>query len=797
MLHFLNVVGLTLGLSVFFLVSLYVYQENSYESDFSHKERIFQISGVSNGVGEIAYATPNLAFAQDEIPEIDAITVFSLWGAGQGLRVGESEPITMKIISADSSFLSVFDFEIIAGIRESALTNPNSIVITDKGALKAFGTVDVLGKTVELRDVPYTIEAVIRSPHFKTQLDFEVLLPKKHQEYQVKLWRSVNVIVYVRTNANSSQEQLDESLLRVSLRHVYPQVTGESVNIMGTEEWRKDARYSGFFSESIHQLRMSSDTRFNPMPRANRSQLNTMSIVGLAALIMSMINFINLSTAKASARFKEVGVKRILGSSKVWLISQFLFEAFILISFSALLALGLVELVIQVGPGYLNSFIEYSILHSAQWIWGLILSICALSLLAGIYPALYLSSGKSIALLKKGEAKNMFSILNAKGFRKGAIVLQFVCSIGLIAGVIVMFQQMDFLKNRDLGYEDEYVFSTAGMSLLVNPIDKSSSFETFKNELLKIPSIKEIGFSFRVPLDNANYIPFSIKTSDSTNHDFVVISADVGFIDLMEFKLVEGRMFDEKAVQRVNTEDGKSLIRPVVINEMAAQAMGFENPVGEVIANKYEVVGVLQDFFFDDLRKKVDPIIIYNGTDHTHSNLVVKADNMGATMAQIETIWSGLIWPGYGASSLSWNTLESRYAKLVQGENDSFRLVLLFSILAVIISCLGLLGLAVFTVDQRIHEFGIRKVLGASVTDIMHLFSLDFVKLLAVAFVVAVPVAVYAMQNWLDGFANRVSLSAYVFVITGMVTVILVLATILFQSLKAGRLNPVETLRNE
>ena len=241
----------------------------------------------------------------------------------------------------------------------------------------------------------------------------------------------------------------------------------------------------------------------------------------------------------------------------------------------------------------------------------------------------------------------------------------------------------------------------------------------------------------------------------------------------------------------------QSLIRPVLINEMAARVFGLEEPIGELISGKYKVVGVIEDFFFNDLRRAVDPIIIVESQPNLYSYLTIRSKDQNSAKAFVESVWEKLTWVGYSDERLEWEALESNYAELMSEENQGFSYMLFFSVLAVIVSCLGLFGLAVFTVDLRFHEFGIRKVLGASVIDIVQLFSKDFAKLIAIAFVVALPVSIYTLQNWLDDFANRISLSAEVFLFTGLITLFIVFSTILFQSLKAGRLNPVDTLRNE
>lgn len=800
LIHLLNLTGLTIGLSVFFLVSLYVYQEKSYESDFSNKEDIFQIGSEIQGMMDgLAVSTPNLVFVQDEIPEVEAITAFTKGRAD--LTTDDNKRLSANAIKADAHFLKVFDFKVIVGDASSVLSKPSTAVITNEFAIQLFGSTDVLGEIVTYSGEAYLVNGIIEKPHYKTQLEVDAILSNaKVNVYEAKAWGAASRYVYARINEASTREDFKESVDRVVLKYIYPQVKGKEADGLTIEDWKKDAGYRGLSIESLDELRTKSKAMLNLMPKIDQNRLSTMLIVGIAALLISIINFINLSTAKATVRFKEVGVKRILGANRGLLISQFLIEAFIVVSLSALLALGVVELVIKLGADFGGSFVEFSVLHFSEWLMGAAIFILGLTLLSAIYPALYLSSNKSLILMRKGLPKNELSIFNATGFRKVATVVQFVGSISLNAAVIVMFLQIDFLRNRDLGYDDEGILTTNGPFYLGNPIDGSSTIDAFQNELSKNPLIEEFGFSSRLPIDGVNQIPLPIKDMEGTEHHVVIMGANIDYLKLMKFRLSKGEMFSGSrggTSSSTLSDIKKSALRPVLINQMAASVLGLEEPIGELISDKYEVVGVVEDFFFNYLRRAVDPIIIVESQPNFRSYLTIKSKYQNEAKAFVENVWQELAWAGYTDKHMEWETLESNYADLLKEENQGFSYMLFFSVLAVIVSCLGLFGLAVFTVDQRFHEFGIRKVLGASVIDIVQLFSKDFAKLIAMAFVVAIPVSIYALQNWLDDFANRISLSAEVFLFTGLITLFIVFATILFQSLKAGRLNPVDTLRNE
>ncbi|WP_323757112.1 ABC transporter permease [Roseivirga sp.] len=796
-IHLINLLGLTLGLSVFFLVSLFIYQERSYESDFTHKDRIYQLSHTMLG-HRTALGAPNLPYVLDEIPEVETFTSFKR-SASANLAWDDQEQI-VKMLRVDSSFLEVFDFELLKGDPETVLDEPNFAVINEKWAKDFFGSTNVIGKLVKVTmhdlvkdstyQVPVIINGVIKSPKFKTQLQFDLLVSEQRpstMRQDVGGWQNSTVYNYIVAASDATEQLLDKRLSDISYKYVYPKTV---IGGHGSkEDWKAEGLYSDSYAESLATLRTNSDTRGNLMPTLNTSQVNTLIIIALAALIISVFNFINISTARASLRMKEVGVKRIMGSSKRMLIFQFMLESFLLILLSSVVALAMVEVLVKLKPESIGIVVDYSVLHSQEWVFGLIAFILVLTFLAGIYPAIYLSSGKLVSILKSGVSKHSFSVLNAGALRRFATVLQFMCSIGLITAVITMFLQVDFLRTRDIGYQSRGVLVIDNTSLL------KESKEAFAHELSRLSSISGAAYATRLPssitLEGAQPIPIN----DSTKMSFSIFGVDTAFFEVMDMKFVHGHSFFE-STSSDSTEISPEYV-PVVINEIAAKQLGFENPIGQFIGERAKVVGVVQDFVFSDLRETIEPVLMTSrpgrGRSYAFSHpLVVKSSVSKPKIDELQEVWSR-----FSQEEMKWHFLETNYSNLLKVEMQGFKAVLIFSIVAVVISCLGLLGLSIFIIDQRTHEFGVRKVLGASVTDIMKLFGSGFAKLMLVAFLFALPVSVYLMQKWLSDYANRINLDAWIFVLTAVIMIIIVAATILFQSLKAGRLNPVDTLRNE
>jgi len=803
-MNLLNLGGLMLGLSVFFMTTLFLYQENSYEKDFDNRNQIYQISTNLMGT-KFAMGPINLPLVLNEIPEIELFTSFkhaskvNLFSEGKELKMRE-------LLKVDSGFFEVFNYELLFGDVASVLNDPNTIVLNENAAQDLFGTLDVVGKIIKIRDQngkelsSSVVGGVSKQPQFKSQISFDLVLSKNvvaktEEELKLDNWQSASHYLFAVLNKNSSEKVVNQKLDELAYKYIYPK-TYLGGGKHSLEEWKELPLNMGFYVESIETLRKTSETKMNLMPKMNKGQVETLEVIGLISLLISIINFINISTAKASVRMKEVGVKKVLGASKSQLIGQFLFESFVLVLISSILALGIVESVVILKPSFIGIQLDYSVLHSSEWVLRLISIIFVITLTSGLYPALYLSSGKALSIIKKGAIKNNFSILNAALFRKGATVVQFVCSIGLIIGVLVMFTQIDFLKKRNIGYDAN------GVVVISNTISLSNSQQAFKTELLKLSSISSAAYSNRVPNAESYVMPFLMKVNDSTELNISPFSVDSSFFEVMGMKFIHGNAFEKRLYFDDNQDDsegkkdemilGKQLY-PAVLNEVAARALNLENPIGSIVQNLI-IVGVVDDFVFSDLRQKVEPVILTPRTTKRIVNhpLVIKANSNNQIIKSIQKLWSK-----FTNETMEWNYLESNYSKLITKELEGFNAVLFFSILAIIISLLGLLGLAIFTVDQRIHEFGIRKVLGASVSDIMRLFSWNFVKLIIVAFVISMPISFFVMNSWLSDFANRISISTSLFVIAGCLTLIIVFTTIFLQSLKAGRLNPVDTLRNE
>ena len=786
LMNLLNISGLMLGLSVFFLVSLFIYQERSYEYDWSGSEDMYQVGTYFYTAGSMSWTSTNLPHVLHEIPEIQKHTIFTNREKSRLYLDGE-ERGEFRVINSDANFLDVFDFELTYGDPATVLDEPYQAVVSEETAMRLFGRLDVIDEVVNIsKEQSVVIKGVSKAPHYQTQMKFDLLASKPTSKgIQDGMWGSIGSFLYVVTTPGTDVKVLNEKLENISRKHLFSiyNQTGDRT----FDEWRASDSYIGFFAESIETLRTDTETQNNMMPKMDESRINTMMVVGLAALILSIINFINLSTARASARMREVAVKRILGSSRRWLITQFMLETFVVVLTATLLALGFVEALVILKPAFLGGLIEYSVLHNSQFVVAIICFLAGLTLISGLYPALYLSSGNVVVIMRKGGAKGSFSFFNAALLRKGALVLQFVFSLGLIATVTTMFLQVDHLDSRDIGYDPTEVF------VMTNPWQLNDQQTAFVNELNRLPSVVAASYSNLLPSDNAIELPRIIKDADEKEHYFSIYSTDPEFLEVMNMRLTQGEVFPKfivpDTVRRVDRATGMS---PVLINEAGVKQLGLTEPLGAILSNRYEVVGVIDDFVFKDLRSSIGPIMIIHRNSSQFYKLAIRLQPGTEAVEDIEAVWAR-----FTNQKMRGYQLSNNYERLMEVERSSFNAVFAFCLLAIIVSCIGLLGLAVFLVDQRMHEFGIRKVLGASLVDIVKLFSLGFIKLIGVALIVTVPLTIYALNLWLDNFADRISLSPAIYLFTVFVMCLIVFGTVSFQSVKAGKLNPVDTLRSE
>ncbi len=776
MMSFLNIAGLSLGIASFLVISLYVFQENTFEKGFEDSERIYRLEEHFLSMGQVAVTSPNLQFKLNEIPEIEAATRVHLNVSETVLLDGRGIKVN-RTLRAKNDFFELFDYKLSMGNQASPLKGPGSAVISEALAETIFGRKNVIGESIKLKGKDeLIISAVASAPLVKSHLDFDLLVyPEKEEEFSAESgWYGIAGYTYVRLAPNVSMATLNTKLNELAKAHVFPVVFKPSPD-MSFEDWIVNENRIQFMAKPIADIYLYSNLSFEMSAGGDPQMLTTLSIIAVFILTIAIINFMNLTTARSSSRTKEIGVRKVLGSKREGLVLQFLAESLLITLLSALIGAGLSEVMIYGINAYFGSVIGLSLFSNATLLTYMGLGVLLVGLVAGLYPAFYLSSVKVVPLLKGMRLSRVLNLNVAKLLRNGLVITQFTLSSGMIIATLFIYSQLVHLKNKDLGFAENQVL------VISNAQDLKDGKQAFKNELLKIPGVKSASYSKRVPGGNFDDV-HSIMLDANNTIVFAAFTVDEDYKNTLGLKMKEGEWFQDELV----TSDSL-----VLINNAAAQLLGLEHPVGEVISNYYRIVGVVEDFHYGSLRNEIGPALFsYSATEG--GQLALQLDVNKVPTEAIANVWSQ-----FTAVPLESKMLEQNFDAQFQKEIQSANSVLAFTILAVLISCIGLFGLAAFTADQRLHEFGIRKVLGASVSDIVSTFSFDFLKLIGIAFLISIPLAIWGVNAWLQSFADRISLSAGAFILAGILALMIAFSTILFQSLKAGRLNPVDTLRNE
>lgn len=779
---FINVFGLATGMACSLLIFLFVKDERSYDRFNKDSENIYRVvkDFVNDDGSQVPDATTSPALApamQKEIPEVVNVTrLFANpdWGANFLFQYGTKKFNEQNIVFVDSSFSDVFTFPFIVGNPKTAFAGTNSVVITESTAKKYFDRESPLGKTLHadqflddlvvigvMKDVP-------RNSHF--HFDFAVSLQKLGGNHNTD-WGRYEFYTYAKVKPHTNIASFTKKI-----QSLYNQNDSAGKNI--------------FYTQPLTAIHLSSNLKAELEPNGDSLQIYIFSIIAIFIILIAGINYVNLATAKASARAKEVGVCKITGASRIQLINQFLIESFL----TCLIASALAVLIAQLLLPAVNSITEKQLSLNGQSAVFLYLFIMALFLgvVAGFFPAIYLSSFKPADMLK-GVRKNNGTALR---LRKVLVVSQFTISIFLIIGTLVIAKQMHFMQSSDLGLDKDQVLIVKNAWTLSD--DQKNAF---KNSSLQIPEVKKIATADGV-LGGQNWThQMHLQGSQNSQPvNFLSISND--FTEALGIKIKEGRSFSAEFSSDVmtNLPDSVSnkIIGSVILNETAVKELGIPEPaVGKNVfwnQNYLKVIGVAGDFHFTSFRTKVKPFAFVNIPRRMGNfNVKLSTDNIKSTLAQLENTWNKFSTQ----RPFEYTFLDETYTKLYQSEDRFEKVFISLVIIGIVIACFGLFGLATFAAQQRIKEIGIRKVLGASTAAIATMLSGDFLKLVMIALIIAIPAGWYFMNKWLQNFAYRIDIGWGVFVAAGLLAILIALITVSFQSIKAAIANPVKSLRTE
>ncbi|MFN6089449.1 MAG: ABC transporter permease [Cyclobacteriaceae bacterium] len=767
---FINIAGLALGLTCSVLIALWVQDEYNMNAFHEDLGRIYTITSTEHSGHEITYGgydTPGLLGEELKtvMPEVEYGCTITGWLEWRTFGVDDKR-VKMPGYYAGADFLSIFSYPLLLGSRETALKSPESIAISQKMAVALFGTPELaMDKSVRFdNEVDLKVTAVFEDLGDNVSEKFEYLINWNffvERNEWVKDWHNSGPTTFVKL-----REQANAELLKPKLQHF----------VKGYDEAYSDLDRLELSMQPFSEKYLYSNFKNGKAAGGRIEYVRMFSLVAVFILLIACVNFMNLSTARSLKRAKEIGVRKVNGAVKSALVSQFMLEAFLFTVIAVVFALVALLALLPSFNLLTGKNIQAPFTDGKFW-----MGISALAVITGIisgsYPALLLSSFKPILVMKQSLKSSSIAIF----FRKGLVVFQFALSLIFIVGVIVISSQVTFIQNKNLGYERN--------NLIYLSLTGTSNFNTFKHEALKVPGILAVSQMNGRPIELDNTtgdVEWEGKAPDAKP---VFVQAAIGydFAKTMHTTIIAGRDFSE------DYADSASYI----INEKALRVIGYRDPIGMPLTfwnKKGTIVGVVNDFHFNSLHVPIEPLVLRLKKGAGGYALIrTEAEKTSIALAGLEELHKKLNPDFIFAHQFA----DEEYAYLYQNEQVVKKLSLCFAFLAILISSLGLLGLVIFTAEQRIKEIGIRKVLGASTTQIATLLSKDFMKLVFVSILLSIPTAYYVMNNWLKGFEYRITIQWWMFVVAAVGAIAIALLTISFQAIKAAVMNPVNSLKSE
>jgi putative ABC transport system permease protein len=786
----INVLGLALGITTCLLIVFYVFDELGYDRFNKKADRIYRVNNdIKFGGTASSYAVspPPLAAAlKNNYPEVENVVRFRQRG-GLSVKKGNQNLQEYNVLFSDPSVFDIFTLPAIEGDISKALVEPNTVVITESMAKKYFNSTHVVGRVFTFNDsLQYKITGVIRDMPKQSHFTADFFLSMSSlPESRDNVWFSSNFQTYVLLRPGVDYKQFDKKLPELLRRYAGPQL--EDIIHISYADFEKSGNYFRLSLMPLTKIHLESNVVGELGMNGNIQYVYIFSAIAIFILLIACVNFMNLSTARSSNRAREVGVRKVLGSPRKYLIAQFLVESIMVTIVATVIALVAARLLLPL----FNQLSDKDLTVSAHlWSWlipALLVIILFIGCLAGSYPAFYLSGFKPIDVLK-GKLAIGFKGSRLRSF---LVIFQFSISIFLIIGTLVIYNQLKYIQNKDLGYNRNQVL------IVQNVYTLGDQAKTLKEEINKLPGV--------VCTTMTGFLPTADDRSSSSLFKDPVIdqrrallsqiwSVDEDYLNTLDIKLVAGRNFSNQMAT-----DSTALI----INETAAKRLEFTDALNKQlyypqdqyakVLKPYHIIGVVRDFNFNSLRDNITPVVLMLNEDRGALAIRIKTQNIPNLMKQIENKWKS-ISPN---RPFAYSFMDQDFDATYRSEQHIGTIFVSFTTLAVIIACLGLFGLATYAAEQRTKEIGIRKVLGANMSTIIRMLSKDFIKLVLIAILIASPLAWLLIQKWLQGFAYRENIQWWILALAGLIAIIIAFITISFQSVKASMTNPVDSLRSE
>lgn len=789
----INIIGLSLGIGCFIMISMYVTDELSYDRFHEKSNRIYRInSDVIFGGTELSMAVssdPMGETLKNDFPEVEQYVRFYASQGAKLIKKGNEYINEGAVTHADSTLFNVFTLPVIIGDTKTALTEPNTVVITETAAKRYFGSSELaMGKMLETDDnnkTLYKVTAVIKDIPKNSHFNFDFFFSMANVDYNFGNFLSHNFHTYVLLKEGTDHNVFNENFKIVIDKYLVPQAA-QFMQIETIEEFEASGNKLEYSLMPLTDIHLKSSRTAEIGTNGNIQYVYIFSAIALFILLIACINFMNLTTARSSGRAKEVGIRKVLGSEKRALIWQFLTESTLISYLSIVFAIVFV----WVALGWFNSvsgkeMLMESLLRTKFVIFLALLPVLV-GFLAGVYPAFFLSSFKPIKVLKGklsiGHKKNTL--------RNFLVVFQFTTSIILIVGTIVIYQQIHHIQSANLGFDKDRVLVVNNSGL---PFSTRASL---KNEIEQLAEIKSASFAGYLPVSNSSRSDTTFSTeavmTQSNGFNMQFWNVDYEYLETIGMEIIKGRNF---------SRDFGADSTAIILNETAVKLTGYKNPIGKKVYSSNSdgsstpstIIGVVKNFNYESLRENVGALSFTLGNNSWETAFRFNTSDVTGLISIIENKYKTAV-PGM---PFEYQFLDEAFDNMYRQERRVGKVALSFSLLAVIIACLGLFGLAAYIAEQRTKEIGVRKVLGASVLNIVKMLSTDFVKLVLLSFIIATPIAWWFMNMWLQDFTYRINLSWWIFAATGVIALIIALVTLSFQAVKAAVANPVDSLKTE
>jgi putative ABC transport system permease protein len=785
----LNIIGLAAGLGVCLLIILYVLDETSYDKYNDKADRIYRLDAdlYFNNTQFTAAASPDplAPTLVKDYPEIQQMARINYQGDVLVKKDGNWIQ-DHHLAFADSTFFKVFTVPLLNGDPATALNEPHSIVIDETTAKRYFNSTDAIGKTLELENKQLCkVTAVMKDLPRQSHFHLSFIRPWRDSwQGNADQWLSNNSHSYILVRPGVSRDLLQkhvDATVNANVGRQLQELLHTSIQDM--ERQGSHFRYHLMPLEDIH-LHSNTSSEFEPNGNANTVYI--FFIVAILILVIACVNFMNLSTARSANRAKEVGIRKVAGSTKGYLILQFLTESVLLSFFSLLLALGIALALLPFFNQLSGKELHAGVLFSSRFLPLLVILVFLVGCIAGSYPAFYLSSFQPIQVLKGKIAAGFKS----SWLRSGLVVFQFFISIGLIISTIVIYNQLNYIRSRQVGFNRDQVLVIHNAYLAGDPV------KAFRKEVTQLSGVANATLSGDLPTVGSGYNQngwFRTATLDAKGAIVLTdMTVDETYVPTLGMQMVKGRNF---------SMDFPSDSSGIILNESAAQLLGWKAPLNQLLyrpadsmkASPFHVIGVVKDFNFSSMHDKVGAVIIHMGDNRGSMAVRLRGGNIPSMVNQIETKWAAMA----NGVPFTYTFMDDDFNKLYQSEKQTGQLFISFAVFAIFIACLGLFGLVTYAAEQRMKEIGIRKVLGAKVGGIVGLLSRDFIKLVLIASLIAFPIAWWAMDQWLQSFAYRIGISWWIFVLAGGTAILIALLTVSIQTIRAAVANPIKSLRSQ